>query len=271
MTILADTHAHFYDGYDFECALRSALANLGVVAKAEEKPGPDYVLCLAERRDCHFFRRLAAGELALGAGITVAVSAEVARVTLNENDASALWIFPGRQVVTRERLEILAVTVADDIPENQPVAATVESVRAVGGIAVLPWGVGKWLFGRGRVIAELLERLQPIDLLIGDSSMRPVGWPEPLLMRYARSLGFRVVAGSDPLPFRGEERLIGRYGVAGPGVLDPRAPLASFRRWLAAGDGGEFRIFGKRCSIVDVFIRLLKAWRAQRSAMTMFC
>ena len=38
-------------------------------------------------------------------------------------------------------------------------------------------------------------------------------------MRQARDRGFKIVAGTDPLPFAGEERGIGRYGVAWSGDL----------------------------------------------------
>jgi hypothetical protein len=50
-------------------------------------------------------------------------------------------------------------------------------------------------------------------LLVGDISMRSrVGPPSPLL-RYARSRGFTVLFGTDPLPAKSDEELVGTFGV----------------------------------------------------------
>jgi len=52
------------------------------------------------------------------------------------------------------------------------------------------------------------------------------------MFREARARGFAVVAGSDPLPFRGEERFVGSYASAVDAALDPVQPLASLRALL---------------------------------------
>jgi hypothetical protein len=121
------------------------------------------------------------------------------------------------------------------------------------------------MFGRRRIVEGLLEGTSPKDLLIGDSSLRPAGWPEPGLMRAARRAGFRIVAGSDPLPFAGEERMLGRYGVAGDGAFDPRCPAASLRRWLN-DPASAFRRVGTRSPLAQVLRRLAGNARAGRAA-----
>jgi len=56
------------------------------------------------------------------------------------------------------------------------------------------------------------------------------------LLALGRRRGFKVLAGSDPLPLAGEERRIGRYGVRVRAEFDPEAPAESVRRMLFYGN-----------------------------------
>jgi hypothetical protein len=76
-------------------------------------------------------------------------------------------------------------------------------------------------------------------------------------MARARRAGFRVVAGSDPLPFPGEESLIGRYGVLCAGEFDEARPVAGAKR-LLTDPAVPLRRAGRRCGPARVLLRL---WR----------
>ena len=62
--------------------------------------------------------------------------------------------------------------------------------------AVLAWGVGKWLFKRGKIIRQLIETYDSPYLLLGDNSGRPSFWPTPNLFKQAKLLNIPIINGS---------------------------------------------------------------------------
>jgi hypothetical protein len=122
----------------------------------------------------------------------------------------SLHIVAGRQIVTAERIEVHALAMRQTIADGQTLRATLEEVRASDALVVLPWGVGKWLGRRGRLVAEALAA----DLgtvWLSDNGGRPWFWRDALLAR-APAAGRPVLRGSDPLPLPGEERRVGSFG-----------------------------------------------------------
>jgi len=79
-------------------------------------------------------------------------------------------------------------------------------------LRVLPWGVGKWWFGRGRLVRALVQEFRGPDLFVGDSGVRPWFWARPALLREAERLGTRLLSGTDPLPFAHEAMRAGTTG-----------------------------------------------------------
>lgn len=232
MRVVADTHLHLYPCYD----LARAMSCLGTNLK--ELAGRDAVGLgfLAERHDCNSFSCLVSREMKTeGAAPNIRPDTGGEALVVEEENGGRLYLFPGRQIVTAERIEILALATSVGFPDGLPAVEAIERTLGEGGVPVLAWAPGKWFFGRRKVVAKLLERFEPAALLIGDSSLRPTVWPEPLLMRHARHLGFQVVAGSDPLPFPGEEAMMGAYATALEGEFDPSRPLASARELLRGG------------------------------------
>ncbi|MCW5201054.1 hypothetical protein VU07_04570, partial [Desulfobulbus sp. F4] len=100
----------------------------------------------------------------------------------------------------------------------------------------------------------LLRRFTPQDFLLGDVSLRPVGWPLPLLMRKAQRLGYKIISGSDPLPFSGEEAQFGRYASR---IVSAEAALSldDALRSLLRGEGETVSI-GIRSTFIELFRRL---------------
>ena len=161
-----------------------------------------------------------------------------------------LYIFAGRQLVTRERLEICALATVFSSPDGALSAE--EAVRAVnesGGIAALNWAPGKWFGERGRTVKQLFRDLTPQQLMISDTTMRPTFWCTPRLMNAAAKKGFRIIRGSDPLPFAGEEDLIASYAFLMQGDFDDSRPAASVRKILA--DAGDFTPCGRRSGMLQ--------------------
>jgi hypothetical protein len=261
MLLIADTHVHLYDGYDLDKAFSSAFANLGRL-RAEADPGAArpcaFALFLAERHDCHAFERLR--EPAGQRGLTrhrIRETTDPAVLAVANQAGDVLFLVAGRQVVTRDRLEVLALSTRGDVPDGGDILDTVARIRGMGAVPVVAWAFGKWLGRRGRIVESVLRQAAPSTLLVGDSSMRPRGLATPPLMREAANRGFTVVGGTDPLPFSGQETVIGRYGIAASAVLDASAPGTSLRAALLAG-AGRLSLAGRRDSVLSVVTRLVR-------------
>jgi hypothetical protein len=249
--IIADTHLHFYPHYDFSTAVQGCVRRLKALA-----PDATCVGFLAERSDCHVYRALAEGNSkALAGEMRVTHTEDGKCLEVHSFNTPPLYLCPGRQVVTAERLELLCLASDADIPDGLAAEEAVARIREVGGVPVLTWAVGKWLFGRAPVVRALLERFGPDALLVGDSSMRPIVWPTPIPMRSARRRGYTIVAGTDPVPAAGEERVMGRYASLLDADFVPQRARASLRDALG-GKAASIKTMGVRSGPVDFFRRM---------------
>ncbi len=228
--IRADCHVHIYPEFKLERLL--------LTSKSQE-----CVFLLTERSDCNFFSRLQQHP-------EVSETSEAA-VKIGRS----YWI-AGRQLVTAERLEVQALCTQVQIPDGLSFHECLRCVRQAGGVTVTSWAPGKWLGRRGKIIRQAIEEAKPGELLLADSTLRPQGFFEPPLLKLARQKGLGILAGSDPLPFAGQESLIGSYGVLLPG-FDSVNPLESVRKVLTT-PYASFEKFGKRSTIFGVALRLLK-------------
>lgn len=262
--VAADTHVHLYPCYNLELAFTSAGRNLGRlisgVSGNEANVSPIKVLFLTERSDCHFFQRINE----LWPRTRQGGEAESVVVTTAEGDE--IIVVAGRQIITAERLEVLALGCVSDFPDGRTVEDVISWVQAQpNGFPVLPWSPGKWFFRRGGVIERVIKGSGPGEVLLGDVTQRPLGWLEPLLMRKGRRKGLRVICGSDPLPFAGEETLIGSYGIVGKIDFDQERPAAELKKALLKRET-EFSNFGRRGDAITVARRLLQNSAAKRKA-----
>lgn len=250
MSFIADTHVHIYPFYDLAVALRAAATQLGRLA-----PGLPRVLCLTERRECHFFRDTKAPPRP-GREFTFAPAGDRAVVATSSTDGAKLFIVAGRQIATSERLEVHALGCDGEFPDGRSLDETIGSIRDAGGVAVIPWGVGKWMGARGKLVLETLAKNG--DVLGGDSSLRPYVWPE----RFFAATGSRarVIAGSDPLPATGEEKNLGRYATVIDAGFDEQDPAASLLAALLAAlrAPAKFRVVGNRNGLAEL-------WRRQQA------
>lgn len=142
-----------------------------------------------------------------------------------------LILVAGRQIVTAERLEVLAIGTETQYSDGAPIEQVLRDVRETGALAVIPWGFGKWMGQRGKVLDALLRREN--GLVLGDNSGRPRVLPYPSQFVAAQKLGMRILPGSDPLPFASENRRPGSYGVILESAIDLATPGRDLRRLLA--------------------------------------
>lgn len=226
MSIAVDTHVHLYDCYDIDLFFDSAFRNLA------EHGGTVKAVLLAERSDCNHFARLKAEGIAGNYKFESIRSDCCLKVTGKSGDK--MYMFAGRQVVTKERLEILSLLSDAVIEDGHSARDVIMAVKDAGGVPVLTWALGKWMFGRAGIVQAIIEQYKPGELLIGDSYMRPASCPEPFLMRLARNSGLTILAGTDPLPFSGEEKIAGCYASLLQTDIDFADPTGSLRSFLIA-------------------------------------
>ena len=237
--ICFDAHVHIHTLFSIDGMLAEARHNFTrqLPKDAGDRPAA-FVLFLAEADGCDFFTGLK--ETADrdryttpgGWRITPTEEAESLLLTRNDWPGGRLFILAGRQLVTAEKIEVLALATPAKFADGLTLDATVEAVRSHDALAVLPWGVGKWLGERGEILDDFLKRAAPEGLFVGDNGGRPIFWPAPRLFRTAAVRGIGLLPGSDPLPLPAEESRVGSYGGWLQGEITNDHPATDLRRRL---------------------------------------
>jgi hypothetical protein len=254
MRLIADTHIHVYPCYDIRKTLDSLRGNLAALDGRAT-----CMAFLAERYDCRFFARATESpETSFARPLHAEVLDQA--LLIREQGWPDLFLFAGRQIVTRERIELLSLTTDRRIADGLPAADVLARIREGGGLPVISWSPGKWLGRRREVIARLLQENRGDTLLVGDTAMRPAGWPQSSLMRQAVRQGCTLIAGTDPLPFTGEESRAGRYASLFEADFEEQNPVASIRTILARPVTPPLSV-GSRLGWFSVLRRVLNnAW-----------
>ena len=217
MKVCIDGHVHIYDCFDlddfFTAALQNFRAASGFVQDSQQEL---FFLLLAESKGCNWFRRFAeAGngdQIGLNNWQISGTSEEfVLKVCRAGTDPGCMYLVAGRQVVTREKIEVLSLFSAADTRDGNTLADTIKNISEKSALAVLPWGAGKWLGSRGKVLHQLLAGGKK-GFFWGDNGGRPGCWPTPDLLRSARKNGIGILSGSDPLPLAAEKNRVGSFG-----------------------------------------------------------
>jgi hypothetical protein len=237
--IIADAHVHLYDCFDLEQLLDSAIGNfLREVDSPEKRPAFSAFLFLAETKDEDWFRRSSnrtrEGQTKAGekGQWDLLPTNEDYSLYARLNGEEGLYIIAGRQIRTEENLEVLALGTIQDFQERAPLEDLIVQIGQAGAIPVIPWGVGKWIGRRGKVVKDLLEKKELPAFSLGDNRNRPLFWPKPFLFRQAEERGIPILPGSDPLPFPSEIRQIGRFGFKVRGLTDPDNPFRDIKKIL---------------------------------------
>jgi hypothetical protein len=233
LAILLDAHVHLHQCFDPAGFLDNARANFRVAAQRTGVSASIGCLWLTDPPEERSFRRLRRG---IGNGRidrwSLSKTTEPTSLVAHHESGDTLLLLAGRQISTRERLEVLALGSDLDVPSGRSLGDTIAGVRESGAIAVIPWGFGKWWFRRGRLLAATLATSPAGGLFVGDNAGRPRVIPRPPLFELAASRGVYNIPGSDPLPLRWEIRKPGRLGCVLEGPLDLSRPAECLIRTL---------------------------------------
>lgn len=245
-TVLVDAHVHYHDCFDTARFFDGARRNFAVAA-TRLGHAADTRGCLAFTESAwdHHFRefREHASRLA-PPGWRFDQTEEDFSLIATHDDGASMVMLAGRQLVTADGLEILALGTAQEFPDGLDTRNAIMAVQESGALAVLPWGFGKWWFSRGRIAAQIIDSTEGEAFFLGDNGGRPGLSLRPGLFRRGRRRGIRVLPGSDPLPFADQSAAVGSFGFVLAGHLDPQRPGASIKAAILE-HRGEFEPFGR--------------------------
>ncbi len=257
-TVIVDSHVHLYPAYRLAAALEFLFANLGRIAPHAD-PAPIRVGVLADTAACRTYRgRLSHPRLKQLDHLILQPTDDPGAMAIRNEERLLGYVMAGRQIVTSEKLEVLALTADPDIPDGTPATEALAAIRAGGALPVLCWSPGKWAGERGRLVRELIENGSPSDFVLGDTTLRPNGWRVPPLLEFGRARGFRVIQGTDPLPFAGEEARLGTCATMACGPWEAAHPAGSLCRLLTDASI-PLEPVGRRLSLPGFAVRWTRA------------
>jgi hypothetical protein len=218
--LLVDAHVHIYDCFDLQAFFDAAYLNFKTNADRFGH-GDDFtgILLLAETVKDNWFHHLscyAEGNDLPGRRETgpwkFNHTAEAESLCARSGDNRKLVLIAGRQIVTAERLEVLALATTATYNDGIRIKELVESVRYNDGIPVIPWGFGKWVGKRGAVVKSLLSKDFDRIFFLGDNGGRPNFLSGPRVLKPTGKNRVQILSGSDPLPFTSEYQRVGNFG-----------------------------------------------------------
>ncbi|MDT8420520.1 MAG: hypothetical protein RQ754_08820 [Desulfuromonadales bacterium] len=237
--VLLDTHVHIYDCFDLKVFFRSALANFRAVASGISASEPfTAVLLLTDWAGQNWFEQLvewvdksAEGCLEGYGNWSWERTQEDSSLYLEDEAGNRVYIVAGRKIISSENLEVLALTTGDSqFADGKCLRDSVETILEKGSVPLIPWAVGKWLGGRGKVLEQLIETVDPRSYFLCDNSNRPFFWTKPNHFLQFERKGGRILSGSDPLHFPSEMKRAGSFGCWVEGTIDADYPSV----WLKA-------------------------------------
>jgi len=213
--LLVDAHVHFHDCFDAESFFDHSARNIRraalTLAAAKTWLG---VLMLSEIQGVdHFARFLDSSYDPPSLARWHLSPTEEPSSLIARRDTARLLVIAGRQIATADGLEVLALGTRRRFADGEGFLTTLRAVVESEALPVVPWGFGKWWFGRGLLVERAMDEMGCSAFFLGDSGRRPsiARYPGPLAL--ARARGMPILPGSDPFPLQGHASGCGRYGL----------------------------------------------------------
>ena len=260
---IIDCHVHLYDCFDVNDFLTGANRNLrlaGRKLRSSEVSMPILMLTEASRENgFERLRSMAREQQRLecepnGRWKVRLLPADNAAVIATNRSDQELLIISGRQIISSEGLEVLALATDQEFADDYPLKELVHEISAMNAIPVIPWGVGKWLGQRGRVLKKFLASDVNHEFFLGDILGRPIFWPRSSIFGLAASQGICVLPGTDPLPLKSETERAGMCGIHVEHPICLSCPSESLKEVLRRSE-----------IVMQPFLRRETAWRFFRN------
>lgn len=262
--LMIDGHVHIYDCFDLSRFFKTALAYFDHYYNTLYANGIPHarILLLTEAKNNDFFGQWKKdGGFKNDEGYRFSSTGEDQSLCLEKEGKAKCFVIRGRQIVSRENLEILGIGSDNNIPDGLPSREILDTLIERKLLAILAWGVGKWMFSRGKVIEDLMRSYRSEYVFAGDNSGRPMFWPKPPQFKLADSVHMAMLNGSDPLPFEDETAKPGSFGSTVEGVFDSAKPFLSLKQILTApGVHERLESYGHRDGVYGFFKRQSKIY-----------
>lgn len=247
--LLVDAHVHLHDCFDTRRFLDAAAANfaaarrgLGLAATT-----PACLLFVDGPEERALERVHAAADRIVGWRISPRTE-RTALLASRDDGATTLVLIAGKQVRTRDGLEVLAIGTDQPFEPGLDLVDTVLAVDESGGVPIVPWGFGKWWRSRGARVSALLDSSLAERIYLGDNRGRPARASIPRLFRGASQRGVFVLPGTDPLPFARFQSAPGSFGFVLDGDVDRTAMTRTLIELLRALERQPL-VYGRRESL----------------------
>ena len=238
-SVLVDGHVHIHRCFDLRALFESAQQNFFAAARTLGLGNRfSAVLLLTESQGANYFSsflKKATDNSPVNGWRNQSTMEPDSLIAVSPSDFE-LTLIAGHQIVSAERLEVLAVCTDRLFKDGGTIPAVIDSVSAANGVAIVPWGFGKWTGRRKKVINRLMCDFAQRPFHLGDNSGRISVWREPPQFRRARLQGQRIFRGTDPMPFPGQENRVGSFGFSISGPFNRSRPSASMRNLLGSED-----------------------------------
>ncbi|MBK7105267.1 MAG: hypothetical protein IPH62_08285 [Ignavibacteriae bacterium] len=244
--ILIDAHIHIHECFDLNTFFNSAKSNFQNQANKINCDNFQSVLCLTESHKANYFANLfdkAETNEKIG-NWEIVNTPNQNSIILKDKDSFEIFLIAGRQIVTKENLEVLALGLNEDPNDGNPIEEVIKFVNANKAISVIPWGVGKWMGNRKQIVEKLVLQNNTFPIYLGDNGNRPFFWSKPEIFNEALKNGIINIPGSDPLPFLNEVKKPGSFGFIIDGNLDKEKPFDSIYEKINSSKI-QFKTYGK--------------------------
>lgn len=247
-----DPHAHFYERFGAGAFLDAARDNLSRAAVEDLPPHEapaDLGLVLLDIRAGQGFSAWRDGVVSPTGWRRQPLPEDPAAVRFVNGSGATLTLIGGRQLVSAEGLEVVVIGTVEPIDDGLPARDYLHELASQWPV-MLPWGVGKWLGRRGRLLQSLIADPELPAFLLGDNAGRPALWRDARCFGEAQARGLRILPGSDPLPIRHHAGRVGSSGCWLPldlkqpapsralvaALRDPEVPMQRFGRQSPIGE-----------------------------------
>jgi len=250
--IYIDAHVHLHDSFHLISFFNHIEQNIQSILKSPTEPSRiSCCMFLTEPFNANYFERIQNKDLAFTRsgpnkpnGWRILSTSESVSMLVINGVGFRIFLIAGQQLQTAEGLEVLAVAPNYRVSEGKPLEQMISEVIEADGLAIIPWGFGKWMGRRGKVLRGILERSKPAEFFLGDNGGRPKFLPEPYLFRLAKQKSIRILPGSDPLPFPNEVNRAGSFGLLFKGEINRQKPADDLKIKLTNPEH-EFEVFGQ--------------------------
>lgn len=238
-TLLVDSHCHLHDINDLSLLLDHAAEQFIKTTSQNNISSEWYgVIILTDVSKSTAFRHIQymiqsnPDKMFSAKQWNLKLTDEDASVIAKNNNGTSIFLCAGQQIVTKEKLEVLSLLNTTRVADGKTLDHTIKEVTEQGGLPTLPWGVGKWLGKRGKLVSDLILNHTATPLFLGDNSGRPMLWSRVPQFSLAKQRKTPILRGTDPLPLKKQKKRGGDFGFIISSDIDINKPAESLRKIL---------------------------------------